>query len=233
MELYPSLRKAIGGQFRQFESVEFESIVLKDNGEVEVFAKSNNGIQLFFVLQEEGGDYKVVNSKGLSVYNDSNLYEYCKRIGCITTGAYDLQIDNVCKQNESSFNNLVNQIKNRIEATTRLESHSVKVMGYGDNYATGNITLKNFTRFTIPAHSYKLYVNYLDSDNNILFTSDKSLSNFEAIGFGQSKTIHVIQDISSEFRKVNIKLKLLSTQFIEEIVAKHSEGSSCLYSGNL
>ncbi|MEH6512956.1 MAG: hypothetical protein V7734_07630 [Maribacter arcticus] len=232
-EYYPNFKGI--GTYLKYNSVEFTSTMLKSDGKVDIFGKTYNGKQLFFEVEKTDGIYKVIKSKGLSSYYDSNLYKYCKKIGCIGMNEYDTDISRICKDNEGDFNFLVNSIKDKIESKTRLESHTItrKNGGFGYYYAFGDITVKNNSRFTIPGYSYKLYVNYLDSNDNLLFTSDKSSGNFTDIGFNQSKTLNIYQDISSRFRKVNIKVKLLNTEFIEKLIAEYAEGSLCNYSNNL
>lgn len=234
LEYYPGLIKGVGN-YRQFNSVNFTSTMIKPDGSIEIFAKSNSNRQLFFTLQNIDGTYKITNSKGLSNYYDSNLYNYCKNIGCFGMSNFDIDVARICKDKDAEFRRLVNSIKYKIESQTRLENQTLtKNGGYGmPYYVTGNITIKNHSRFTIPGYSYKLYVNYLDANDNILFTSEESLGNFQAIGFNQSKTIHVMQNSSSKFRKVSVKVKLLNTEFIEKGITEYAKGSNCNYSDNL
>ncbi|MCF7559422.1 hypothetical protein L3X39_02145 [Sabulilitoribacter multivorans] len=231
---YPTFRN-LKGKYWKHKILDITSTILKDDGTVEIFATSNNDDQLFFLLKKMDDTYMVVKSKGISSYSNSNIYKYCKNIGCIGITESDIEMSRICNNKEDEFKRIVSSIKYEIEEKTRLESHALEIKkgGFGNYYAFGNITIKNYSRFTIPAYSYKIYVNYLDINDNVLFTSENFSDNYSDIGFNQSKTQHVMQDISSKFRKVDISLKLLNTEFIDKLIAEYAEGGSCIYSDNL
>jgi hypothetical protein len=181
------------------------------------------------VVEKIDGKYQISKSKGLSSDFNSNLYKYCKKIGCIGLNSYDSEISIICKDKEYEFNQLVRSIKETIENNVRMENHTV-TKSYG--CASGNITLKNYSRFTIRGYSYNLYVNYTDNQGNTIFTS-KEMLNYESIPYGQSKTINVFENNSSSFQKVGIILKIINTEFIEDIIGEHAEGTNCNYTNNL
>jgi hypothetical protein len=124
---------------------------------------------------------------------------------------------------------LVKKIKRNIEDSVWMINHTV-TKDYG--LVSGDITIKNESRFTIPGDSYRLYINYSDSKGNLLFTSEE-ISNYESIPYGQSKTINVFETNSNSFQKVGISLKIIDTNFIEQLITEHAEGYNCTYSDNL
>lgn len=199
-----------------------------NNNIVTVVGKSEN-IEVLFEVEKIDGKYIITKSKGLSSDFNSNLYKFSKKIGCIGQNNYDAEISKICKDNEFEFNQLVKTIKNKIEESVNMENHTV-TKNYG--WASGDITLKNYSRFTIPGYSYNLYVVYTDSKGNTLFTS-KEMMNFESIPFSQSKTISVFESNSRSFQKVGINLKIINTKFIEDIIGEYAEGRNCIYDGNL
>ncbi len=195
---------------------------------VTIVGKSEN-IEVLFEVKKINGIYIITRSKGLSSDFNSNLYKYSKKIGCISQNIYDVEISRISKENEFEFNQLVKTIKDRIEESVIMENHTI-TKSYG--WARGDITLKNYSRFTIPGSSYNLYVYYTDRKGNTLFTSKQSL-NFESIPFGQSKTIRVFESNSSSFQKVGVNLKIINTKFIEDIIGEYAEGRNCVYAYNL
>lgn len=232
-ELYPSF-KNLTGKYWKYKSIQITSTSLKDDGSVELFANSENGNQLFFVLKKVDANYKISKSKGLSSYFNSNIYKYCKNIGCIGINDSDLDVDKICTDNERGFNIIVNKIKNKIQNNTVLENHTLrKNGGYGvPFYVSGDITIKNYSRFSIPAYSYDIYIKFLNNKDDVLFEY-KHYNNFSNIPFNSSDTYHVMKDVDKTFKKVSIELRVLKTNFIEELVGAYAEGSRCVYDDNL
>ncbi|WP_370390225.1 hypothetical protein [uncultured Winogradskyella sp.] len=232
-ELYPSF-KNLEGEYWKYKSVEITSTMLKDDGTIEIFAKSNNN-QLYFVLDKINKGYKVVQSKGLSAYFNSNIYKYSKNIGCIGLNESDIDIGRICKKNETEFNAIVQSLKKRIEENTFLENHSLTKYGgyYGSNqYVSGDIIVKNGSRFTIPGHSYHIYVKFLDKNDNELYKY-KHYNNYFDIPFNSSESLGIMEDIEKNYNKVDVELVILNTNFLENILGEHSKGSSCNYNYNL
>lgn len=224
-EIYPSFQ---GVQtYWKLPNFSIKNSVLNENS-INLTGTSNER-EILFEVEKIDGKYIITKSKGLSSDFNSNLYKYCKKIGCIGTNSYDVDISKICKENKFRYNQLIKEIKENIENSVSMVNHTV-TKNYG--YASGDITLKNNSSFTIPGRSYNLYVNYTDSKGNLLFTS-KEMLNYESIPYEQSKTIHVFESNSSSFQKVGISLKIVSTNFIEQIVAEYAEGYNCKYSDNL
>lgn len=224
---YPTFKEV--ETYWKLNSIVISSSNINPDESITVIGNSNNR-QVLFELQKQNNQYLIINSKGLSTYYDSNIYRYCKKIGCIGTNEYDADISIICKEKKYEYDKLVDDLKRRIEEKTILENHNIS-KSYG--MVSGDITIKNYSRFTIPGYAYKIYVQYLNSKDEIVFTSNESLSNFQSIPFSQSKTIHVFENNVKGFRKVNIKLSLTSTNFIEEIISENVEGNNCTYSNNL
>lgn len=193
-----------------------------------VYGKSLNH-EILFEVEKINGDYQIIKSKGLSSDFNSYLYKFCKKIGCIGTGNYDIEISKICNDNRYIFNDLVSEIKKNIENNVNMENHTV-TKSYG--MATGDVTIKNYSRFTIPKFSYKVYVQYSDSKGKILFKSEETLA-YSTIPFEQSITFYVSEMNSRSFKKIGIEFKITDTDFIKNIIADYAKGSNCNYSNNL
>lgn len=232
-EYYPSFRELVG-KYWKYSSIEITSTILKEDGTVEIFAKANSNDHLYFVLGKVNSNYMVLKSKGLSSYFNSNLYKYCKNIGCIGINEYDIDIGKICKEKESDFNFLVNRIKNKIEDNFRLENHSLRRNGgWGlTPYVSGDIIVKNYSRFTIPRYSYDIYIKFLNNKDKEVYKFNYS-SNFSDIPFNSSEKLHIFETVNNNYKKVGIDLVILNSSFIEDIIAEYAEGSLCNYVDNL
>lgn len=224
--VYPNFQNV--ATYWKIKDFEISSATIAENQVVTIIGISDNR-NILFELQRNNSQYQIINSKGLSSDFDSSIYKYCKKIGCIGLSAYDAEISNICNRKKSEFNQLVTMIKERIEKNTVLENHTV-TKNYG--FASGDVTVKNNSRFSIPGRAYNLYVNYFDRDENLLFTS-KQILNFDEIPYHQSTTVNVFETGSMSFRKIGIALNIVDTGFIEKIISEHAKGSGCLYDNNL
>lgn len=224
-KLYPNFKEV--KTYWKLQNFRVKNSVLNEN--TIILSGKSNQQEIMFEVEKINGKYTITKSKGLSSDFNSNLYKYCKKIGCIGTKSYDAEISIICKENEFQFNQLVKKIKENIEDNVWMINHTL-TKNY--SWASGDITLKNNSRFSIPGRSYNLYINYTDNKGNLLFTS-KEISNYESIPYGQSKTIHVFESNSDSFQRVSISLNIISTDFIEQIIAEYAEGYNCTYSDNL
>lgn len=225
-QLYPNFQNV--ATYWKINNFDITSATIDEQDNVTIIGKAGNR-DLLFNLKRKSNDFKITNSKGLSSDFGSNVYQYCKRIGCIGSSAFDSEISSICNRRKPEFNQLVLEIKDRIERETVLENHTVS-KNYG--LVSGDVTIKNYSRFSIPGSTYNLYVNYFDRKEELVFTS-KELLNFDAIPYNQSKTINVFESSSKSFRKIGIDLKIISTSFIEDIISNNAEGNNCNYSKNL
>ena len=216
MRLYYPNKVEIKGSYLVLKDFEIIGASLTDNI-ISVIGRSQ-GREISFDVKKESGKYIIIRSKGLSMFFNSNLYKYCRQIGCIKEGDYDVEISKICHENQLQF-----------EEGVRLENHSVKNDGY---YISGDITYKNYSRFGIPASTYKLYIEYLNNKGDIIFKEEEIA--YSSIPFGASKTTSIVNfNIASRARKINISLKIINTTFIEEVIAEHAKGENCTYSNNL
>lgn len=224
---YPNIGKFEGRIFI-LEDFEITDASLNENI-ISVIGRSQER-EISFDVEKENGKYIIIRSKGLSMFFNSNLYKYCRQIGCIKEGDYDVEISKICTENKYSFEELISKIKNDIEQNVRLENHTVS-NSYG-YFLSGDITYKNYSRFTIPSLTYNLYVEFLNSKGEILFKKKEILA-FSSLTYQESNTIPVHQDVIQGANKIAISLEITNTNFIEKIIAEHAKGNNCIYSNNL
>lgn len=224
---YPNFKRV--EKYWKYDKFKIESVTVDETKSVSVICSTTSG-SIFFKLKKVESSYIITESKGLSAAFNTPLYKYCKKIGCIGADDYDVDITQICKDKEDEFKSLVYKAKESIESSFVMENNNLRINdgGFGSRYVSGEVTVKNGSRFSIPGWKYEIYFHFVNTNGNIVFTqSDKS--NFDDISFGQSLTKSLFVDVpsSGEFRKIKVELKLTSTSFIEEIIAENITGENC------
>lgn len=224
---YPNFKRV--ERYWKYDKFKIENTTIDETMEASVICSTESG-SIFFKLEKIDGSYIITESKGLSAAFNTPIYKYCKKIGCIGANDYDGDITQICKDKEVEFKALVDNIKESIESNFVIENNNLRINdgGFGATYVNGEISVRNGSRFSIPAWKYEIYFHFVNSKGNTVFTkSDKS--NYEDIPFGQSltKTIFADETSSGAFRKIKVELKLTSTSFIEEIIAENITGNNC------
>lgn len=223
-KIYPSFVKV--NSYWLLNDFSIKNTMLNENKVI--ITGSTNEREVLFEVEKIDEKYIITKSKGLSSYLNSNLYEYCKKIGCIGTKSYDADIAAICKEKELDFKKLVQKIKVNIEDNVQMINHTIE-KNY--DWLNGDITIKNNSRFTIPGLSYNLNINYTDNNGKLLLTSKGNT--YSTVYFGQSLSMRVFESNTTSFKKVNVYLKIINTDFIEQIIVKNAEGSNCTYSDNI
>jgi hypothetical protein len=217
---YPDFKKV--QTYLKAEGFKITNSTIDDDKTVSIIGTSEIG-NLYFILKKDNGKYVIVNSKGLAADFNTSIYKYCKRIGCIGPVDYDKDIAQICSRKQPEFDQLVSRIKENIESNVKIQNNTLS-RNYG--YLSGEVTFKNYSRFTIPGSTYEIYYIFFNSNNQIVFTK-KELSNFEYIPFGQSVTENLFESNTGQFEKIKVELKLISTKFIENVIAENVTGNDC------
>ena len=205
------------------------STMIGEDGVISVVGISEQLGNLSFTLKKVDGKFIIINSKGLASVFDTPIYRYCKSIGCIGVKDYDKDISQICSDKEDEFNSLVFSIKSNIEENFSILNNNLSV-SFG--YVTGRVTLKNYSRFTIPRGTYELYYDFIDYNGDVIFTKAETLT-YETIGYGQSVSFSLFENISQNFTSIRARLKLVSTGFIEKVIADNIKGENCAADSNL
>jgi hypothetical protein len=227
MRLYYPNKVEIKGSYLVLKDFEIIGASLNNNI-ISVIGKSQDR-EISFDVKKESGKYTIIRSRGFSMFFNSNLYKYCRQIGCIKEGDYDAEISRICDENQLQFDILVEKIKRDIEQNVRLESHSVKTDGY--YYISGDITYKNYSRFTLIPGTYNLYIEYLNSKGKVLFRNKEVT--YSTLAYRESNTIFVNQNIIRGASKIAVSLEITNTDFIKKVIAEYAKGEDCTYSNNL
>ena len=227
---YPTSKEM--DSFWKMNDFKVTNTIVKD--EVIIIIGTAGKREVLFELRKEGNNYIITKTKGLSIHFNTNLYTFSRRIGCIPSNAYDVEISKVCVQNKPLFKSLVRNIKSDIENNVWLVNMSAKKEDSfnGGIWIHGDIEYKNSSNYTIPSSTYNLYVNFLDANRKVLLKRQKYT--YASISSGESNTISIVETVMSDkVDKISISLEITDTDFIEDIIAKYAKGNNCKYSYNL
>ena len=97
---YPDI-KNMKGRFLVLKDFQLLDAVL--NGKTISIIGKAQGNEVLFEVEKENGKYIITKTKGLSMFVYSNLYKYCKQIGCMKGDNYDVEISKICSEKEFQF----------------------------------------------------------------------------------------------------------------------------------
>lgn len=220
-KIYPEFQKV--KKYWKVNEFKITNITIDEEKTVSVIGVSEQLGNLLFNLKKVKGKYQITDSKGLASVFNTSLYKYCKKIGCIGVNDYDKDIFQICSEREEEFKSLIYKIKNNIQQNVIVQNNNLSNK-YG--YVSGDVTVKNYSRFSIPGQNYELYFHFLNYNGDIVYTK-KEMFNYESIPYGQSVTRHLFESGSGNFDMIKAELKLTTTDFIEEIIAENIVGANC------
>ncbi len=136
-----------------------------DGSEITVYGTYKKGNQIekpiMFVLVESGSNYKIIKSKGLTAYYDSEVYDFLINLGCLTDESDDLMIQEECSKREYTYESTIEALKSDIESKVSIDNSNLSSnSGY---YVSGNILLTNNSDFEIPSSCYSIDIGFINS----------------------------------------------------------------------
>ncbi len=173
-KIYPGFRKM--GQFWIPREFKISSSSMESDGKISIYCSysrgNKNSRQLKFILGfNDSGDLKIENSKGLSSFNDSPIFDYCKMKGYFSSNGNtsidsDLDITKVCEQYELEFDLLVSKCARYVNENVIMDkSQSTLEKGYlGDSFS-GSVAIRNNTAFDLYNGSVDFYLLLMSGDN--------------------------------------------------------------------
>ena len=163
---YPAIVK-IGEYWIPHEFVVTD--VAKNEGLYSVYGKYKfkNQIekQLMFEVKEAGGAYKIIATKGLSVFSDGPLNDFFERLGCLSTNDNDETLFKLCSGKEYVYDSFIQALKTKISENIEVDNSNLS--SNGGYYLSGNLILTNNNGFDIPGSAYKVEMGFIDSRKGI------------------------------------------------------------------
>jgi hypothetical protein len=178
-----------------------------------------------FTLREEELDrWMIINSKGLSPYIYQDVFTVAKRSGCITNIESDVQIEKDCMFLEKNIEKRVQEIKEHIEANVDFV-HKGSNLSKSYGYISGEVTVMNTSRLSIPSYSYDLYVTFFNSQGDLIHA--EKVTAFGGLSQNELKQFSFFSsNISRQYDKYSTLLRITDTDFIKRYIIQN-EVISC------
>jgi hypothetical protein len=119
---------------------------------------------VMFKIKKVNGEYLIQESKGLSAYIGMGVYDFFLNIGCIKSDLNDIDISAYCNDNESKYNSLIEGAKKQINDNVIFNSSNLSQNN--GLYITGNLIIKNNSKFNIPANSYNVDFGFINTNTS-------------------------------------------------------------------
>jgi hypothetical protein len=159
---YPSFSKL--GQYWILSGFKINDTKI-DGNEISIYGTYKRGNQIerpiMFVLVESGNNYKIIRSKGLTAYYDSEIYDFLINLGCLSNESDDLIIEKECSKREYVYESTIEAIKNDIENKVFIDNSNLSANG--GYYVSGNLLVTNNSDFEIPPSAYTIYIGFINT----------------------------------------------------------------------
>ena len=130
---------------------------------------------LMFVLMEFDSEYKIVESKGLSAYYETEIYDCLINLGCINYNSNDVEIEKECSKREYIYNSTIEVLKSELESKVSIDNSNLSTNG--GYYVSGNLIVTNYSDFTIPSAAYRMSIGFINT-NTKTGTDKQVISSF-------------------------------------------------------
>ena len=225
-KFYPSLETI--GKFNYWPlnnlQIETDKIYINSNDEIFIPCIVSEFRNIVFVISRKNTS-EIIKSKGF-INNNEYLCEYLKNIRAINTYDYDISIYNVCKNYESEFETLVNNITNKMKNNIRIKRNNISG-SYG--FYSGSIVIENKNSIGFSYGDIKLYCDFLDRNKELISRNEINIILTPLNASSEvSYDIHIAP--AHRFIRVNSEI---NRDFIKKYVSENAEGINGLYSFNL
>ncbi|MBM3161651.1 MAG: hypothetical protein FJZ66_09990 [Bacteroidetes bacterium] len=163
-KLYPKFK--ILDRFWSLNNFQINNTTVETDGSICVYGtfskytiKNREGIK--FILKDNGDGQKIIDSKGLSSYYNSPLFEYCKLKGFLSDNLEDCNIDSdisiakVCKEHLLDLQILLIKCGRYVNENVVMNKQLTTIQAgyFGDSYS-GTISITNNTGFDLNNDSF-------------------------------------------------------------------------------
>ena len=179
-KLYPKFK--LLDRFWSLNNFSIDNTTIENDGSVCVYGSFSkytikNREDIKFILKDNGNGLKIIDSKGLSSYYNSSLFEYCKLKGYlsdnITDGSIDsdISIAKTCKEHLLDLQLLLNKCARYVNEMVVMNKQQTTIQAgyFGDSYS-GTISITNNTGFDLDNDSFDFniywYKNGVQTDAN-------------------------------------------------------------------
>jgi hypothetical protein len=224
-EIYPNF----GGisRYKVLQNFKIKSSQFSANSKKQIkvsgeFDGIRNSQSIQFTLEKNNkGSFKIINSKGLSSYYDTELFDILKSSGCLSDIESDVSIQMDCQRYEQNFNNLVQDYINKIENSIIFEKTGSNLSNNYNFYYSGDIMLKNNSVLSVPGFSYEIFIALLDASGKTIHASKYEFNN-DPILANQYHQIKVFNlDYYRGTKSYTAFVKITNDQFIRDYIVEN------------
>ena len=163
--IYPKFQKL--GEYWIPREFEIENTMIESDGSISIYGSYEKFApkrkeELKFIIKDIGKGLQIINSKGLSTYYNSPLFEYCKRKGFLDANDteensidYDGQIAKICQEHKFELELLVDRCARFVSENVVMNKQQTTLqLGYFNDSYSGTISIINNTGFDISNSSF-------------------------------------------------------------------------------
>ena len=183
-----------------------------------------NSDQIKFNLIQENDSFKIRNTKGLSSYFNSSLYEYCIKKGYFNKSNIsidnDVDVSKVCKDRQVEFDFLINKCLEHVFSNVHMnKQQSNLTIQFYSTYISGDVQILNNTAFDISSNQFNFFLHFY-SQNKIC--KSKEISEFPPIHINPNSYFNyrvIYEENTCNSSKYNIEVQLNDREeFAKEVV---------------
>ena len=183
-----------------------------------------NSDQIKFNLIQENDSFKIRNTKGLSSYFNSSLYEYCNKKGYFNKSNIsidnDVDVSKVCKDKAFEFDLLINKCIQYVFSHVHMNKQQSNLsIQYYSTYISGDIQIQNNTGFDIGSGQFKFLLSLMSQNKTCKSTE---LNDFPYIHINPYSTYNykvTYEENSCNSNQYTIQLQLNDKEaFAKEVV---------------
>lgn len=180
-------------------------------------------ISLFF-KKEQKDNLSLVDSKGLTDFNDDDEYKFALNAGCLDKkiDTTDQRIAKKLEKSKSVMLEMAVDVYRELKNDIRVTEWNWET-GY-NGYASGRGIFYNGSRFSVPKLKYK--VTYFDFQGNPVTTDDGYVT-YESLNPGESKSFTVYTSYVGSARRARVEPIIEEDLIFKYLSQKKWNGDEC------
>ncbi len=228
-QIYPKFRDL--EKYWKLNDFKIENSTIEDDGSISVYGSYQRYSRKFredikFIVSDKNNGLMILDSKGLTTYYNSPIFEYCKKKGFISSSNVknsidsDISIAKTCKEHEFEFELLVLNCARYVNknVTWNRQQTTIQSGPLGDSYS-GTISIENNTGFNLNNNSFDFKLYWFKGDLQTDAHNIQFLYNIDAYSTVNHKILY--ESIPSRARKFSFAVSLKNQEsFAAEVVKK-------------
>jgi hypothetical protein len=228
-QIYPKFSEL--DKYWKLNDFKIDNTTIEEDGSVSIYGSYQKYSPKFredvkIIISYKGNGLKITDSKGLTTYYNSPIFEYCKKKGFLKSSGEknsidsDISIATTCKEHEFEFEFLVINCARYVnENVTWNKQQTTIESGYlGDSYS-GTISIVNNTGFDLNNNSFDFKLYWFNGGVQTDVHNIQFLYNIDAYTTVNHKILY--ESLPSRARKYSFAVSLKNQEsFAAEVVRK-------------